>query len=56
MSSESCSLASDGVYLQKETAVIDLSDLSAGELITLPDSVHLVEVSGSLKRRDVRVF
>jgi hypothetical protein len=44
------------VYLEEKTAVVDLPDLSAGELITLQDSVHLVEVSGSLKWRDMRVF
>jgi hypothetical protein len=56
MSSESCSQVRDGVYLEEKTAVVDLPDLSAGEFITLQDSVHLVEVSGSLKWRDMRVF
>jgi hypothetical protein len=40
MSSESCSQVRDGVYLEEETAVIDLPDLFADELITLQDSVH----------------
>jgi hypothetical protein len=35
MSSESCSQAKDGVYLEEETAVVVLSDLSAGDLISL---------------------
>jgi hypothetical protein len=34
MSSESCSQAKDGVYLEEETAVV-VSDLSAGDLISL---------------------
>jgi hypothetical protein len=49
--SELCSQVRDG-----ETAVVDLPYLSACELITLQDSVHLVEVSCSFKRRDMRVF
>jgi hypothetical protein len=40
MSSESCSQVRDGAYLEEETAVVDLPDLSAGELITLQDSAH----------------
>jgi hypothetical protein len=42
--------------MEEETAVVDSSDLSAGELITLQDSVHLGQVSDLLKRRQVRVF
>jgi hypothetical protein len=35
LSSESCSQVRDGAYLEEETAVDDLPNLSAGELITL---------------------
>jgi hypothetical protein len=54
MSSESCRQLRDDVYVEEETAVVDLPDLSACELIALQDSVHKVEVSGSLKRHDMR--
>jgi hypothetical protein len=52
MCSQSCRSIEDCVHLEEETAIVYLHDLSAGESITL----HQVEISDSLKRRDVGVL
>jgi hypothetical protein len=52
MSSKSCRSIRDWVHLEEETAIVYLHDLSPGESITL----HQVEISDSLKRRDVGVL